>query len=89
MKPTMQDVADLAQVSRATVSRVLGDSANVSPHKRALVLEAVQKLGYEPHKRYVQALIFLCVFPRVMKRIRSILALLMEFVWVFAAIELS
>ncbi|NMB38855.1 MAG: LacI family transcriptional regulator [Firmicutes bacterium] len=51
MKPTMQDVADLAQVSRATVSRVLGDSANVSPHKRALVLEAVQKLGYEPHKK--------------------------------------
>lgn len=52
MKPTMQDVADLAQVSRATVSRVLGESASVSPHKRALVIEAVQKLGYEPHKKF-------------------------------------
>ena len=31
MKPTMQDVADFAKVSRATVSRVLGENANVSP----------------------------------------------------------
>lgn len=51
MKPTMQDVADFARVSRATVSRVLADSVNVSPDKRALVLEAVQKLGYRPHKK--------------------------------------
>ena len=51
MKPTMQDVADLAQVSRATVSRVLADSPNVSMDKRALVLDAVQKLGYKPHKQ--------------------------------------
>lgn len=51
MKPTMQDVADLARVSRATVSRVLADSPNVSMDKRALVLDAVEKLGYKPHKK--------------------------------------
>lgn len=51
VKPTMQDVADLAQVSRATVSRVLADSPNVSQDKRAQVLEAVRKLGYKPHKK--------------------------------------
>ncbi|NLM25607.1 MAG: LacI family transcriptional regulator [Firmicutes bacterium] len=51
MKPTMEEVAELAKVSRATVSRVLSDSTNVSPEKRRLVLEAVKQLGYEPLKQ--------------------------------------
>lgn len=51
MKPTMEDVAELAQVSRATVSRVLSERALVSPAKRELVLAAVAKLGYKPHKK--------------------------------------
>lgn len=64
MKPTMQDVADLAQVSRATVSRVLADSANVSQDKRAIVLAAVQKLGYKPHKKFRnQHRLFICISP--------------------------
>lgn len=51
VKPTMQDVADLARVSRATVSRVLRGSANVSPEKQEIVLSAVEELGYKPHKK--------------------------------------
>lgn len=51
MKPTMEEVAELAQVSRATVSRVLSDSTKVSAAKRRSVLDAVEKLGYEPLKQ--------------------------------------
>ena len=47
----MEEVAELAVASRATVSRVLSDSTNVSPEKRRLVLEAVKQLGYEPLKQ--------------------------------------
>ena len=64
MKPTMQDVAGLDKVSRATVSRVLADSANVSQDKRAVVLEAVRKLGYKPHKKIRnQHQVVVCVSP--------------------------
>jgi len=64
VKPTMQDVADLAQVSRATVSRVLADSPNVSMDKRTLVLEAVEKLGYQPHKKLrPRYQLLLCIAP--------------------------
>lgn len=46
----MQEVADFAGVSRATVSRVLADSQLVSAKKRNLVFDAVKKLGYKPYK---------------------------------------
>ncbi len=62
MKPTMQDVADLAQVSRATVSRVLADSTQVSQDKRSIVMAAVEKLGYKPHKKtHSRAELLVCV----------------------------
>jgi DNA-binding LacI/PurR family transcriptional regulator len=44
----MGDVAKLAGVSHQTVSRVLNESAHVSPETRARVLEAMRMLGYRP-----------------------------------------
>lgn len=68
VKPTMQDVADIAQVSRATVSRVLSERAQVSRDKREVVLEAVRKLGYEPHKKtYTNFELAVCVTPEQQK----------------------
>lgn len=46
---TMLDVSREAGVSSATVSRVLTGSAEVDPKTRALVLAAVEKLGYRPN----------------------------------------
>lgn len=43
------DVARAAGVSVPTVSRVLNGTAAVSEHKRALVLGAVEELGYRPN----------------------------------------
>jgi DNA-binding LacI/PurR family transcriptional regulator len=44
--PTLEQVATLAGVSRATVSRVVNGSPKVSPAVRAQVERAVAKLGY-------------------------------------------
>lgn len=46
---TSRDVARLAGVSQATVSRVLSPTANVLPHTRERVLAAMDELGYVPH----------------------------------------
>jgi LacI family transcriptional regulator len=46
---SIQDVANLAQVSTATVSHVLNDTAYVSPRLRDRVLRAVRQLGYQPN----------------------------------------
>ena len=46
---TIEDVAQRAQVSRATVSRVLNNNSRVDETLRARVLEAVQVLGYQPN----------------------------------------
>lgn len=43
---TSADVARLAGVSQATVSRVLNGSASVSPQRRAQVLRALEQSGY-------------------------------------------
>jgi DNA-binding LacI/PurR family transcriptional regulator len=48
-RPTLNDVAAAAGVSRATASRALGDSPNVSPETRDRVWAAAQRLRFEPN----------------------------------------
>jgi len=48
-RPTLEEVALLAGVSRATVSRVVNGSAAVTPGIRAAVLRAVRETGYVPN----------------------------------------
>src|SRR5690242_3336474 len=54
-RPTQSDVARLAGVSRATVSYVVNGLAesdiSIADHTRQRVLEAVEKLGYQPDAR--------------------------------------
>ncbi len=47
--PTIRDVAKHAQVSVATVSRVLNNSARVREHTRQRVLTAIEELGFSPN----------------------------------------
>ncbi len=47
---TMKEIAELANVSQSTVSRILNGSAGVSPAKRARVMEVVRKLDYKPNQ---------------------------------------
>lgn len=46
----MDDVAKLAEVSTATVSRVLSNHANVSQKTKERVLNAINELGYKPNR---------------------------------------
>jgi DNA-binding LacI/PurR family transcriptional regulator len=48
--PTLDEVAVLAGVSRATVSRVINDSPRVSPEARDAVQAAVAQLRYVPNR---------------------------------------
>lgn len=48
-KPTISDVAQRAGISTATVSRTLSAPEKVSARTRAVVLEAVRKIGYVPN----------------------------------------
>lgn len=46
---TIQDIADHAQVSKSTVSRVLNKNTAVNEDKRTAVLAAMKTLGFEPN----------------------------------------
>lgn len=48
-RATVNDVARLAGVSVATVSRVINGADNVSNERRAKVLNAVSQLQYRPN----------------------------------------
>jgi len=48
-RPTLDAVAELAGVSRATVSRVVNESTKVGPEVRARVEDAIRTLGYVPN----------------------------------------
>ncbi len=49
MSVTSVDIAKVAKVSQATVSRVLNGNPNVSEEKRAAVLAAMEAVGYRPN----------------------------------------
>jgi len=49
-KSTSREVARLAGVSQATVSRVLNGGANVTEATRERVRQAIEQLGYEPNE---------------------------------------
>jgi len=46
---TIQDIAEKAQVSKSTVSRVLNNTTPVNEKKKAAVLKAMQQLDYRPN----------------------------------------
>jgi DNA-binding LacI/PurR family transcriptional regulator len=48
--PTLDEVARMARVSRATVSRVVNDSPLVTPATRKSVEKAIGRLGYVPNR---------------------------------------
>ncbi|MCG2805421.1 LacI family DNA-binding transcriptional regulator [Propionicimonas sp.] len=48
--PTLEDVAKLAKVSRATVSRVVNGATLVAPETVVQVQAAISKLGYRPNR---------------------------------------
>jgi DNA-binding LacI/PurR family transcriptional regulator len=49
-QPTLETVATLAGVSRATVSRVINDDPRVSPAARTAVEAAIDRVGYVPNR---------------------------------------
>lgn len=49
--PTINDVADLAGVSKRTVSRVINGSPKVSEETRAQVQEIIRKLNFAPNRQ--------------------------------------
>jgi DNA-binding LacI/PurR family transcriptional regulator len=46
--PTIYDVAQKSGISISTISRVLNSPEKVNPETRALVLDAIDKLGFVP-----------------------------------------
>lgn len=50
LAPTLEDVARLAGVSRATVSRVVNGASLVAPATVSTVRQAISELGYQPNR---------------------------------------
>lgn len=48
--PTLEEVAALAGLSRATVSRAVNGGLRVSPRAQRAVADAVRRLGYAPNR---------------------------------------
>ncbi|HUQ55808.1 LacI family DNA-binding transcriptional regulator [Lentzea sp.] len=48
--PTLEDVAKVAGVSRATVSRVVNGTRNVDPQLQETVRSAIEQTGYTPNR---------------------------------------
>ena len=48
--PSIREVAKIAGVSPATVSRVMNGTAGVSPEKQRKVLEAIERTGFVPNE---------------------------------------
>lgn len=48
--PTLEDVARVAGVSRATVSRVINGVRNVDPGIQESVRQAIERTGYAPNR---------------------------------------
>lgn len=48
MKPTIKDVAKKANVSIATVSRILNQLPGYTEETKRKVLEAIEELNYKP-----------------------------------------
>lgn len=49
MKPKLEDVAKLAQVSKTTVSRVLNNRGYISDETKDKVYQAMTTLNYQPN----------------------------------------
>lgn len=49
MTITLKQIADLAGVSRSTVSRVINNHASVDPRTRERVQKIIREYGYEPN----------------------------------------
>jgi LacI family transcriptional regulator len=49
MSPTLEEVAELAGVSRSTVSRVVNDHPSVRAQVRARIWQVIRETGYQPH----------------------------------------
>jgi LacI family transcriptional regulator len=49
MSPTLEEIAELAGVSRSTVSRVVNDHPSVREQVRQRVWQVIHETGYEPH----------------------------------------
>ena len=48
-KQTLESIAELAGVSRSTVSRVVNNQAGVRPEVRDRVLAVIDQTGYRPN----------------------------------------
>ena len=69
---TVKDIAKLAGVSTATVSRVINASSAVSPSARTAVITAIDQLQYIPN-RNASELALIAAFKRRRGRVRVVL----------------